>query len=79
LGSILASIWKAVPSGGDLEGRVIWVVSAFSQVGCHRAFLNSVRTVILPDVLQLLADPHEKRATPQNGEGILPPPSSRMS
>jgi hypothetical protein len=34
LGSILASVWEAVPSAGDSEGRVIWVVSAFSQVDC---------------------------------------------
>jgi hypothetical protein len=64
LGSILASIWKAVPSGGDLEGRVIWVVSAFSQVDCHRASLNFALAVIFPDVLRLLADPNAKRATP---------------
>ena len=30
LGNILASVWEAVSSGGDLEGREIWVVSAFS-------------------------------------------------
>jgi hypothetical protein len=54
-----------VSSGGDLEGRVIWVVSAFSQVDCHRAFLNPVLAVFFLDVLWLLADPHAKRATPQ--------------
>jgi hypothetical protein len=64
LGSILASVWEAVSSGGDLEGRVIWVVSAFSQVDCHRAFLNSVLAVFFLDILRLLADPHAKRATP---------------
>jgi hypothetical protein len=63
LGNILASVWKAVSSGGDLEGRVIWVVSAFSQVDCHGAFLNSIFVVFLPDVLRLVADPHVKRAT----------------
>jgi hypothetical protein len=52
-----------VSSGSDLEGRVIWVVSAFSQVDCHRAFLNSVLVVFLLDILRLLADPHAKRAT----------------
>jgi hypothetical protein len=64
LGNILASVWEAVSSGGDLEGRVIWVVSAFSHVDCHRAFFNSILAVFLPDVLRLLADPHAKRATP---------------
>jgi hypothetical protein len=52
-------------SGGDLEGGVIWVVSAFSQVDCHGAFLNPVLAVFFPDVFRLLADPHAKRATPQ--------------
>ena len=65
MGSILASVWKEMPSGGDLEGRVIWVVLAFNQVDCHRAFLNSVLAVFLLDVLRLLADPQVKRATPQ--------------
>jgi hypothetical protein len=65
LGIILASIWEAVSSGGDLEGRVIWVVSAFSQLDCHRAFLNPVLAVFFPDVLRLLMDPHAKRTTPQ--------------
>jgi hypothetical protein len=51
-------------SGGDLEGRMIWVVLAFSKVDCHRAFLNSVLAVFFPDVLRLLADPNAKRATP---------------
>jgi hypothetical protein len=60
----LASVWEAVSSEGDLERRVIWVVSAFSQVDCHRAFLNSTLTVFFPDVLRLLADPHANRATP---------------
>jgi hypothetical protein len=44
---------------------VIWVVSAFSQVDCHRAFLNSVLVVFFSDVLRLLVDPHAKRATLQ--------------
>jgi hypothetical protein len=65
LGSILASVWEAVSSGGDLEGRVIWVVSAFSQVDCHITFLNPILAVFFPDVLRLLVDPHAKRATPQ--------------
>jgi hypothetical protein len=52
-----------VSSGGDLKGRVIWVVLAFSQVDCHRAFLNPVLVVFFPDILQLLADPHAKRTT----------------
>jgi hypothetical protein len=53
-----------VSSEGDLERRVIWVVSAFSQVDCHRAFLSSILAIFFPDVLQLLVDPHAKRATP---------------
>jgi hypothetical protein len=65
LGSILVGIWEAVASSGDLNGRVIWVVSAFSQVDCHRAFLNLVLAVFFLDILQLLADPHVKRASPK--------------
>jgi hypothetical protein len=65
LGSILASVSEAVYSGSDLEGRVIWVVSAFSQVDYHRALLNSVLAVFFPDILRLLVDPHAKRATSQ--------------
>ena len=63
MGSILAGIWEAVASSGDLKGRVIWVVSAFSQVDCHRAFFNPVLAVFLLDILRLLADPHAKRTT----------------
>jgi hypothetical protein len=65
LGSILAGIWETVASSGDLEGRVIWVALAFSQVDCHRAFLNPVLTVFLQDILWLLTDPHMKRAAPK--------------
>jgi hypothetical protein len=54
-----------VASSGDLKGRVIWVVSAFSQVDCHRAFLNPVLVVFFPDILWLLANPHTKRASPK--------------
>jgi hypothetical protein len=61
LGSILVGVWEVVASSGDLKGRVIWVVSAFSQVDCHRAFLNPVLAVFFPDILWLLADPHAKR------------------
>jgi hypothetical protein len=63
LGSILAGVWETVSSGGDLEGRVIWVVLAFSQVDCHREFLNPVLAAFFPDVLRLLVDPHAKCAT----------------
>jgi hypothetical protein len=65
LGSILAGIYEAMASSGDLKGRLIWVASAFSQVDCHRAFLNPVLAVFLPDILRLLADPHAKRTTPK--------------
>jgi hypothetical protein len=65
LGSILAGIWEAVASSGDLKGRVIWVASAFSQGDCHRAFLNPVLVVFLLDILQLLVDPHAKRIAPK--------------
>jgi hypothetical protein len=51
LGNILASVYELVSSGGDLEGRVIWVVSAFSQVDYHRAFLSSILAVFFPDKL----------------------------
>jgi hypothetical protein len=61
----LASIWEAVSSEGDLEGRVVRVASAFSQIDCHRELLSSILVVFFLDVLQLLADPHAKRATPQ--------------
>jgi hypothetical protein len=64
-GNILARAWEVVSSEGDLERRVVWVTSAFSQVDCHRALLNSVLTVFFPDILRLLVDPHAKRATPQ--------------
>jgi hypothetical protein len=63
LGSILAGTWEAVASSGDLKGRVIWVASAFSQVEHHKALLNPVLVVFLPDILRLLADPHAKRTT----------------
>ena len=65
MGSILVGIWEAVASSGDLKGRVIWVASAFSQRDCHRAFLNPVLAVFLPDILRLLADPHAKHTTPK--------------
>jgi hypothetical protein len=65
LGSILAGVWEAVSSGDDLERRVIWVVSAFPQVDCHRALLNPVLAVFFPDILWLLADPHAKRTAPK--------------
>ena len=65
MGSILACIWEAVASSGDLKGRLIRVASAFSQVDCHRAFLNSVLAVFFPYILRLLADPHAKRTTPK--------------
>jgi hypothetical protein len=63
LGSILAGVWEAVASSGDLKGRVIWVASAFSQVDCHRALIDSILAVFLPYILQFLADPHVKHAT----------------
>ena len=57
-GNTLASVWEAVPDEGDLEGRVVWVVPAFSQVGRHRALFNSIFTALLLDIFGLLADPH---------------------
>jgi hypothetical protein len=54
----LASVWEAVPDEGNLEGRVVWVVPAFSQVDRHRALFYSIFTVLLPDIFGLLADPH---------------------
>jgi hypothetical protein len=51
-----------VSSSGDLEGRVIWVVSALPQVDYHRAFLIPVLAVLFPDIIRVLADPHAKRA-----------------
>jgi hypothetical protein len=54
-----------VASSSDLKGRVIWVASAFSQVDCHRAFLNPVLMVFFPDLLWLLADPHVEHAAPK--------------
>jgi hypothetical protein len=65
LGNILAGVWEIVSSGSDLEGRVIWVVPAFPQVDCHRAFLNPVLAIFFPDILWLLADPHAKRTAPK--------------
>jgi hypothetical protein len=54
-------------SGGfATKGTVIWVVSAFSQVDCHRAFFNPVLAVFFPDILRLLANPHTKRTAPKN-------------
>ena len=50
---------------GDLERRVVRVVSAFSQVDCHRALLNPILVVFLPDILRLLMYPHAKRTTPK--------------
>jgi hypothetical protein len=65
LGSILAGVWEAVASSGDLERRVVWVASAFSQVDCHRALLDPILVVFLPHILWLLADSHAKRITPK--------------
>jgi hypothetical protein len=64
LGNTLASVWEAVPDEGDLEGGVVWVASAFSQVDYHIAFLYSIFTVFLLDIFGLLADPHAQSATP---------------
>jgi hypothetical protein len=41
-----------------LEGRVVWVTSAFSQVDRHRALLHSIFAVFLLDIFWLFADPH---------------------
>jgi hypothetical protein len=65
LGRMLAGIWEAVASSGDMKGRMIWVASTFSQVDCHRAFLNPVLAVFLPDIFRLLVDPHAERTTPK--------------
>jgi hypothetical protein len=78
LGSILAGIWEAVASSGDLKGRVIWVALAFSHVDCHKAFLNPVLAVFLPDILRLLADPHVNCTTPKKVRESFHP-SNRMS
>jgi hypothetical protein len=69
LGSILAGVSEIVSSGSDLEGRVIWVVSAFSEVDCHRAFFNPVLAVFFPDILRLLADLHAKRTASKKVRG----------
>jgi hypothetical protein len=57
-GNALARVWEAVPDEGNFEGRVVWVVPAFSQVDCHRALFYSIFTVLLPDILGLVVDPH---------------------
>jgi hypothetical protein len=54
-----------VSGEGDLERRVVRVASTFSQVDCLRAPLSSILVVFFPYILRLLADPHAKRATPQ--------------
>jgi hypothetical protein len=54
-----------VANSSDLERRVVWVASVFSQVDCHRALLDSIFTVFFLDILWLLADSHAKRATPK--------------
>jgi hypothetical protein len=64
-GNILASIWETISGKSDLEGRMVWIVSAFSQVDCHRAFLHSALDILRPDVFRLLADSHVKRTTSQ--------------
>jgi hypothetical protein len=61
----LACVWEAVPDESNLEGRVVWVVPAFSQVDCHRALFHSIFTVLLPDIFGLLADPQAQRAAPK--------------
>jgi hypothetical protein len=53
----LASVWEAVPDEGNLEGMVVWVVSAFCQVDRHRSLFYSIFTILLPDIFGLLADP----------------------
>jgi hypothetical protein len=57
----LASVWEAVPDESNLEGRVVWVVPAFSQVDRHRALFHSIFTVLLPDIFGLLTDPQAQR------------------
>jgi hypothetical protein len=52
-----------VASSGDLKARVVWVASAFSEVDCHRALLDSILVVFLPYILWLLADSHAKCTT----------------
>jgi hypothetical protein len=64
-GNILASIWEAVSGESDLERRMVRVVSAFSQVNCHRALLHPILEIFLLDIFWLLADPHAKRTTSQ--------------
>jgi hypothetical protein len=57
-GNTLASVWEAMPDEGDLEGRVVWVVLAFSQVDRHRALFYSIFAVFLQDIFGPLPDPH---------------------
>jgi hypothetical protein len=57
-GYTLASVWEAVSGEVDLEGRVVWVVSAFSQIDCHRTLFYTIFVVFLPDIFGLLTDPH---------------------
>jgi hypothetical protein len=64
-GNILASIWEAVSGESDLERRMVRIVSAFSQVDCHRAFFHIILEILLPDIFWLLADSHAKRTTSQ--------------
>jgi hypothetical protein len=64
-GNILASIWEAVSGESDLERGMVRIVSAFSQVDCHRALLHSILEVLLLDIFWLLADSQAKRTTSQ--------------
>jgi hypothetical protein len=64
-GNILASIWETVSGESDLEGRMVWIVLAFSQVDCHRAFLHFAFDMLRPDVFRLFADSHAERTTSQ--------------
>jgi hypothetical protein len=54
---------EAVASGGDLERWVVWVASAFPQVDCHEALLNSILSIFLSDILWFLANFEAKRTT----------------
>ena len=58
----LACVWEAVPDESNLEGRVVWVVPALSQVDRHRALFHSIFTVLFLDIFGLLADPQAQCA-----------------
>jgi hypothetical protein len=78
-GNILASIWEAVSGESDLERRMVRIVSALSQVDCHRALFHPILEILVPDIFWLFCGFPCEAHNFATDVGTLPPLSSRMS